>query len=96
MTTTVQAGEQSPAAGPSGRLAHLLAAIREQRGEWTTKRVLALYRRLGLEPNGMRYTHLRSVARGDLRDLARMGHLVQGADPSRRFYTLNARKDPRS
>lgn len=86
MTTTTDAG-------PTGRLDHLLRAVREQGGEWTTKRVLALYRRLGLEPDGMRYTHLRSVARGDLRDLARMGHLVQGADPNSLSYTLNTRKD---
>ena len=95
MTITAQPGTQVPGAGPTGRLSHLLAAIRTQRGEWTTKRALALYRRISLQPDGMSYAHLRSVARGDLRDLARMGHLVQGAEPNRLFYTLNTRKDQR-
>ena len=80
-------------ARPTGRLARLLAAIHQHRGEWTTKRVLALYRRLGLEPDGMPYTHLRSVARGDLRDLAAMGHLLRGAVPNRLDYTLISRND---
>lgn len=96
MTVTTDAGAQAPAAGPTGRLAHLLAAIRTQRGEWTTKRVLALYRRLRLEPDGMRYTHLRSVARSDLRDLARMGHLVQHGEPNNLRHTLNTQKDTNS
>ena len=80
-------------AGPTGRLAHLLAAIQQQRGQWTTKRVLALYRRLRLEPDGMRYTHLRSVARGDLRDLCAQGWLVQHDEPNHLHYTYNPRKD---
>lgn len=91
--TTVTAGTVVPAAGPTGRLAHLLHAIHAQRGEWTTKRVLALYRRLRLEPDGMRHTHLRSVARGDLRDLCAWGHLVCHDEPNRLHYTLNTRKD---
>lgn len=96
MTTTTDARAHAPAAGPTGRLAHLLTAIQQQRGEWTTKRVLALYRHLHLEPDGMRYTHLRSVARGDLRDLTRMGHLVQHEEPCRLHYTLNIQKDTHS
>lgn len=86
MSTAVQAE-------PTGRLAHLLAAIRTQRGEWTTKRVLALYRRLRLSPRDMRYAHLRSVARADLRDLAAWGHLVKHDEPNHLHYTLNTRKD---
>lgn len=95
MTTTARAGASAPAAGPTGRLAHLLTAIREQRGEWTTKRVLALYRRLNLGPTGARYAHLRSVARHDLRDLCTWGYLVRSNDPNRLFYTLNQQKDVR-
>jgi hypothetical protein len=81
--------------GPTGRPAALLEAIRTQRGEWTTKRVLALYRRLSLAPGDMRHAHLRSVARGDLRDLAAWGWLVRHDEPSRLHYTLNSRKDVR-
>jgi hypothetical protein len=80
-------------AEPTGRLAHLLTAVRQQGGEWTTKRVLALYRRLRLGPADMRHTHLRSVARGDLRDLASWGYLVTHDEPNRLHYTLNSREN---
>ncbi len=92
---TVQAGPTSPTAGPTGRVGRLLDAIREQRGEWTTKRVLTLYRRLGLEPDRTHYTHLRAVARGDLRDLCAWGWLRESSDPNRLYYTLNTQKDVR-
>lgn len=94
MTQTVQAGAQAPAAGrPTGRVAQLLDAIRAQGGEWTTRRVLALYRRLNLAPRDMRHAHLRSVAHGDLRDLCAWGWLVCHDEPNRLFYTLNTQKD---
>jgi hypothetical protein len=82
-------------ATPTGRVANLLTAIRQQRGEWTTKRVLALYRRLSLTPRDAHRACQRSVARGDLRDLAAWGWLVQHDEPNRLFYTLNSRKDVR-
>lgn len=88
MTTTTDAG-------PTGRVAHLLNAIRTQRGEWTTKRVLTLYRRLSLGPRDAGYARQRSAARGDLRDLCAWGYLVCHDEPGRLHYTLNTRKDAR-
>ncbi|MFJ4681995.1 hypothetical protein [Streptomyces sp. NPDC088789] len=85
MTTT-------PHTGPTGRVAARLDAIREQGGEWTTKDVLALYRRLDLTPSDMRRAHQRSVARGDLRDLTAWGWLTAHDDPGRLHYTLHTRK----
>ncbi|MEU3283161.1 hypothetical protein [Streptomyces antibioticus] len=93
MTITTDAGAQAPAAGPTGRVGQLLTAIREQRGEWSTRRVLALYRRRQLGPAGATYTDLRAVARGDLRDLHAWGWLLKSHDPNRLYYTLNTQKD---
>jgi hypothetical protein len=95
MTDTVTAGTTVPAAGPTGRVALLLAAVRKQGGEWTTARVLAFYRRTHLGPQDTRRACQRSVARGDLRDLAAWGWLVQHDEPNHLFYTLNTRKDVR-
>ncbi len=89
MTTTVQAGAQAPAAGPTGRPAQLLAEIRRQGGRWSATRAVRLYRRITNLP----VNRLRAVARGDLRDLAAWGHLVLHDEPNNRFYTL--RKDVR-
>lgn len=94
MTTTAQAGAQSPAAGLTGRLAELLAEIQRRRGRWNTIRVVRLYQRLPSTrdiPPG----RLRAVARGDLRDLAAWGHLVLRDEPSNKHYTLKTRKDVR-
>ena len=85
MTTTVQAG-------PTGRLAVLLNAIREQRGRWNAIRALRLYRHLNVN---VPPAQLRAIARGDLRDLAAWGWLQLHDQPSNPFYTLNSRKDVR-
>jgi hypothetical protein len=90
--TITDAGAQAPAAGPTGRLAELLTAIRDQGGPWTTRRVMRLYLRLASTreiPPGK----LRAVARGDLRDLCAWGHLVAHDNPGRLHYTLYSRKD---
>ncbi|WP_327671891.1 MULTISPECIES: hypothetical protein [unclassified Streptomyces] len=65
------------------RRANLLAAIREQGGEWTTGRVKQLYqRRLG------RHIY-RSTIRRDLRILHADGHLTRhGDDTPHRSYSL--------
>jgi len=94
MTTTVQAGAHAPAAGPTGRLAALLDAIRAQGGRWTTNRAFAVYRRHPALA-GMPLGKVRVVARGDLRDLAAWGWLVAHDDTGRREYSLNTRKDGR-
>lgn len=93
---TVQAGAatQAPAAGPTGRLAHLLAQIRQHGGRWTTNRAFAVYRRLPALAD-MPLGKVRTVARGDLRDLAAWGWLVAHDDTGRREYTLDTRKDVR-
>jgi hypothetical protein len=91
-TTTAAGATTAPAAGPTGRLAALLAAIRQQGGEWTTKRALACYRQARLTPVDMRHAHLRSVARGDLRDLCAWGWLIQHDEPNHLHYTLNTRR----
>jgi hypothetical protein len=85
VTTTTDAGASAPAAGPTGRLAVLLAEIRRQRGRWNTARVVRLYRRLGVAVPPER---LRAIARGDLRDLAAWGHLTLHDQPSNKHYTL--------
>jgi len=92
MTIVEQAGVQAPAAGLTGRLADLLAAIRRQRGRWNSTRVVRLYRRLDSTAD-LPDTKVRAVARGDLRDLAAWGFLVLHDEPSNRHYTLNSRKD---
>lgn len=94
MTTVAQAGAQAPAAGLTGRLADLYAAIRRQRGRWNATRVVRLYRRPDF-PVDLPDTAVRAAARGDLRDLAAWGFLVLHDEPSNRHYTLNSRKDVR-
>lgn len=93
MTTVAQAGANAaPAAGLTGRLADLYAAIRRQRGRWNATRTVRLYRRLD-STAGIPDTKVRAVARGDLRDLAAWGFLTLHDEPSNRHYTLNYRKD---
>lgn len=79
-------------AGPTGRVAHLLAAVRREGGEWTTARVMRLYQQANLGPHNARIAHMRSIARGDLRDLRAWGWLRQHDVDRRRFFTLNSRK----
>lgn len=90
MTATTHAGATTPAAGPTGRVAELLAEVRRQRGPWNTVRVIRFYRRLGV---AVQPPQMRAVARGDLRDLAAWGWLQLHDQPSNRHYTLNTRKD---
>jgi hypothetical protein len=67
MTKTVTAGAHVvPASGPTGRLALLLAVIRREGGEWTTKRVQDFYRRTPLPARNALDGRLRHIARGDL------------------------------
>ncbi|MET8766377.1 hypothetical protein [Streptomyces sp. NPDC004658] len=82
-------------AAPTGRLADLLTVIRRHGGRWTTNRAFAAYRH---HPalTGMPLGKVRTVARGDLRDLAAWGWLVAHDDTGRREYSLNTRKDVRS
>lgn len=95
MTTTVEAGATSaPAAGPTGRTAELLTAIRRQGGRWDTTRAVRLYRRLTVTA-AIADTKLRQVAKGDLRDLHAWGYLTLHDEPSNRHYTLTTRKDVR-
>jgi hypothetical protein len=93
VTKTVTAGASAPASGPTGRLALLLAAIRREGGEWTTKKVQDFYRRQPLPARHAPDGRLRHIARGDLRDLRTWGHLVLHETTGRRFYTLAIRKD---
>jgi hypothetical protein len=95
MTTIAQTRAEAPAAGPTGRLAGLLAVIRRHRGRWNATRVVRYYRRLNT-PVDLPDTRVRAVARGDLRDLAALGWLVLHDEPSNRHYTLDTRKDVRS
>ncbi|MFC9465168.1 hypothetical protein [Streptomyces coelicoflavus] len=83
------------AAGPTGRVGQLLDAIRTARGEWPVHRAIAFYRDNVPALRSMPHRHLRTVARGDLRDLTAWGHLQRHDDPenARRFYTLKTRKD---
>lgn len=90
MATVAQAGTSAPAAGPTGRLADLLAAIRRQRGRWNATRTVRLYRRPDF-PVDLPDTKVRAVARGDLHDLAAWGYLQLHDEPSNRHYTLNTR-----
>ncbi|WIC88844.1 DNA binding protein [Streptomyces phage OnionKnight] len=83
-----------PPAGPTGRVAQLLDAIRTARGEWPVHRAVAFYRENVPALRSMPHRHLRTVARGDLRDLTAWGHLQRHeGDGTRRFYTLKTRKD---
>ncbi|MEU9597185.1 hypothetical protein AB0E06_10270 [Streptomyces sp. NPDC048109] len=83
------------AVGPTGRVGQLLDAIRTARGEWPVHRAVAFYRENVPALRSMPHRHLRTVARGDLRDLTAWGHLDRHDDPenARRFYTLKTRKD---
>jgi hypothetical protein len=92
VTIVEQVGVQAPAAGLTGRLADLYAAIRRQRGRWNSTRVVRLYRSLASTAD-LPDTKVRAVARGDLRDLAAWGFLVLHDEPNNRHYTLNRRKD---
>lgn len=78
--------------GPTGRLAELLNTIRQQGGEWTASRTVRFYLRLASTQH-MPPGRLRTVARGDLRDLHVWGHLVRHETAGRRYYTLDTRKD---
>jgi hypothetical protein len=79
-------------AGPTGRLAYLLDAIRVQGGRWTTSKAFNAYRSLP-QLAAMGPGQIRIAARGDLRDLAAWGWLTAHDDAGRREYSLNTRKD---
>jgi hypothetical protein len=79
-------------AGPTGRVARLLDAIRTARGRWTTARAAQFYRDCGIEPPGAQWSRTRTVARGDLRDLAAWGHLIRHEEPGRTYFVLKTRK----
>lgn len=85
-TTTVPAG-------PTGRVGQLLDAIRTRRGRWTTQQVARFYRDNVRSLDGMPDGQVRTVARGDLRDLAAWGHLIRHEEPGRQYYLLKTRKD---
>jgi hypothetical protein len=70
----------------TGRRAQLLDAIRTWPGQWTTTRVMAVYRAQGLQDPP------RSTARGDLQALTESGDLVVCGPENARYYLL-ARKD---
>lgn len=76
-------------AGPTGRLAELLNVIRAQGGRWTPNRAFKVYRTLPALA-GMPLGRVRTVARGDLRDLAAWGWLVAHDETGRREYSLNS------
>lgn len=83
-------------AGPTGRIAQLLDAIRTARGRWTTVTAFRFYRDHLRDLDNIPNTQLRAVARGDLRDLAAWGHLLRHEEPGRQYYTLKTRKDATS
>jgi hypothetical protein len=66
------------------RRRNLLAAIREEGGEWTTGRVKQLYRR---HLTGHIYRH---NIRRDLAHLHAEGHLDRHDSKSHRYYTLSS------
>lgn len=68
--------------GPA-RLVVLRRAVRDLGGEWTTSRVLRLYRDHGLD------VPCRSTARGDLTRLEREGLLIARGPENGRFYVRN-------
>lgn len=69
------------------RRLRLLDAIRTHRGDWSTARVLDLYRLT--DPGCV----LRATARRDLEALHRAGHLTLVDQPDNRHYTLTRRKE---
>ncbi|MFD6025666.1 hypothetical protein [Streptomyces griseoluteus] len=73
------------APAPPDRVSRLLDAIRTHRGEWTTRKVMEVYRAFNIP------APKRSTARSDLRLLHAMGHLAVTEDKGRRFYTLKTR-----
>lgn len=82
-----------PSAAAGGRFEwrrqNLLAAIREQGGEWTTGRVKQLYRRRIV---GHIYRH---NIRRDLAHLHQTGHLDRHGDGTpHRYYTLRQEGTP--
>lgn len=96
-----QAGEKASATaptatpGPTGRVKQLLDAIRTARGTWTTSRAFQFYRDNFRATDGLPLGQIRTVARGDLRDLAAWGHLTVSDTSGRREYRLATRKDVR-
>jgi hypothetical protein len=91
---TAPAATATPA-GPTGRVAQLLDAIRTAHGRWTTVTAFRFYRGHLRDLDNIPNTQLRAVARGDLRDLAAWGHLLRHEEPGRQYYTLKTRKDGR-
>ncbi|MFE6488805.1 hypothetical protein ACFVGN_38555 [Streptomyces sp. NPDC057757] len=79
--------------GPAGRVGQLLDAIRTHGGPWTTSRVFRFYRDNVRSLDAMPPGRLRTVARGDLRDLTTWGHLIASDASGRREYFLKTRKD---
>lgn len=67
------------------RLRLLDTAVKHTRGEWTTRRVMSLYRSAGWTPK-------RATCRHDLRLLERRGLLVRHETPGRRYWTPTRRK----
>lgn len=64
------------------RLAVLRRAVRDHTGEWTTGKVVQLYKERGL------HIPCRKTARKDLARLARQGLLVERGPQNGRHYTL--------
>ncbi|MFE7972958.1 hypothetical protein [Streptomyces shenzhenensis] len=88
--STATSGDATP--GPTGRAAQLLDAIRTHRGRWTTARAAQFYRDNRLGPPNARWPQIRTVARGDLRDLTAWGHLLRHEEPGCQYFTLKTRK----
>lgn len=84
--------QTTAAPGPTGRVAQLLDAIRTHRGTWTTSTAFEVYRLLPAHA-GMPLGQIRTIARGDLRDLVAWGHLTVSEESGRRKYQLKTRKD---
>lgn len=91
--TAARAATTTVPAGPTGRVAQLLDAIRTARGQWPVHRAVAFFRDNVPALRSMPHRHLRTVARGDLRDLAAWGHLTRHEEPGRQYYLLKTRKD---
>jgi len=92
-TAAARAETTTVPAGPTGRVAQLLDAIRTARGRWTTVTAFRFYRDHLRTLDHIPNTQLRAVARGDLRDLAAWGHLTRHEEPGRQYYLLKTRKD---
>jgi hypothetical protein len=73
------------APGLNLRQSQLLAQIRQEGGQWPTGRALTWYQQQGL-------TNQRTTARGDLKQLTKLGYTVciapEGAD---RYFLLDTR-----